>query len=67
MWLQGNGGGIGSGDSFAPDRTNNVEQVSVSYLPPGEVAIEVRLLTYQETQKGFFSCGSGESWRVAYW
>ena len=43
--LQGNGGGIGSGDSFAPDRTNNVEQVSVAYLPPGEVAIEVRSST----------------------
>ncbi|BDA49389.1 probable c5a peptidase at N-terminal half [Coccomyxa sp. Obi] len=40
--LLGNGGGIGSGDTFAPDRTNNVEQVSVSYLPPGEVAIEVK-------------------------
>lgn len=40
--VQGNGGGIGSGDTFAPDRTNNVEQVSLSYLPPGEVAIEVR-------------------------
>lgn len=25
-----------------PDRTNNVEQVVLSYLPPGEVAIEVR-------------------------
>lgn len=40
--LQGNGGGIGSGDTFAPDRANNVEQVSVSYLPAGDVAIEVR-------------------------
>jgi hypothetical protein len=46
LLLQGNGGGIGSGDSFAPDRTNNVEQVSVSYLPPGEVAIEVRLILW---------------------
>lgn len=46
LLLQGNGGGIGSGDSFAPDRTNNVEQVSVSYLPPGDVAIEVRLILW---------------------
>jgi hypothetical protein len=38
---QGNGGGIGTADNFSPDRTNNVEQVSVAYLPQGAVAIEV--------------------------
>jgi hypothetical protein len=38
---QGNGGGIGTGNTFAPDRTNNVEQVAVSYLPAGDIAIEV--------------------------
>ena len=39
--MQGNGGGIGSGGTFAPDRTNNVEQVAVPNLPPGDVSIEV--------------------------
>ncbi|BDA48884.1 probable serine protease/ABC transporter B family protein tagD [Coccomyxa sp. Obi] len=40
----GNGGGISSDGkyTFAPDHTNNVEQVSVPYLPPKQVAIEVR-------------------------
>ena len=42
---QGNGGGVGSGGTFAPDRTNNVEQVSVPNLPPGDVSIEVTLPT----------------------
>ena len=43
---QGNGGGIGTGNSFAPDRTNNVEQVAVSYLPVGDIAIEVSCSYY---------------------
>lgn len=46
MAAQGNGGGIGSGGTFAPDRTNNVEQVSVPNLPPGDVSIEVSRSTY---------------------
>ena len=36
--MQGNGGNQGSNGS---DRTNNVEQVSVSYLPPGQISIQV--------------------------
>ncbi len=43
--MQGNGGGVGSGGTFAPDRTNNVEQVSVPNLPPGDVSIEVGFCT----------------------
>lgn len=39
MHLQGNGGGMGTLKD--PDRTNNVEQVKVSYLPAGDVSIEV--------------------------
>ena len=41
--MQGNGGGVGSGGTFAPDRTNNVEQVSVPNLPTGDVSVEVTL------------------------
>lgn len=37
--VQGNGGGMGTLKD--PDRTNNVEQVKVSYLPAGDVSIEV--------------------------
>lgn len=37
---QGNGGGLGGG--LTPDRINNVEQVAVTYLPAGDVAIEAR-------------------------
>ncbi|KAK9839424.1 hypothetical protein WJX81_001331 [Elliptochloris bilobata] len=49
--MLGNGGGLG-GD-LSPDRTNNVEQVAVTYLPPGDVAIEVwaeRVLATQGPQ-----------------
>ena len=38
---------MGSGGTFAPDRTNNVEQVSVPNLPPGDVSIEVRVPTFR--------------------
>ena len=51
---QGNGGGVGSGGTFAPDRTNNVEQVSVPNLPPGDVSIEVTLPLH--------SCTCAERW-----
>ena len=36
--MQGNGG---DKDVVGPDRLNNVEQVSLSYLPPGKIAIQV--------------------------
>lgn len=38
--MQGNGG---ANLAEGPDRTNNVEQVSLSYLPPGKIAIQVSL------------------------
>lgn len=40
MHVQGNGGD--NGGALGPDRTNNVEQVSLSNLPAGKVAIQVR-------------------------
>ena len=40
--LPGNGGGGAGAPPGSPDRTNNVETVAVAYLPPGDVAIEVR-------------------------
>lgn len=39
--LQGNGGEQGSD---GPDRTNNVEQVAVAYMPAGQISIEVSRL-----------------------
>ena len=40
--LPGNGGGGAGAPPGSPDRANNVETVAVAYLPPGDVAIEVR-------------------------
>ena len=61
--MQGNGGGIGSGGTFAPDRTNNVEQVAVPNLPPGDVSIEVSCSLHSAQTCKLFESVTASAWK----
>ena len=66
--LMGNGGSVS--DASTHDRENNVEQVSLTSLPPGFVSISVRAHKifgpagapqYALAVQGDFRCGGGRS------